>query len=147
MSATMQQALASLLVRRTGEARAEAQRRIDVWQKAIEAVWQAERIAEYKIHLPIEQVRGAAGSDTVEMVNYILAVDLANKAIDKRNAVIATATAALQKESEERQRAETRAKQALHAATSEHDNAIAAAKREWDAESGRIQSEMEKERG
>jgi hypothetical protein len=95
----MQQGLASLLVRRTEEGRAKARRCIEAWQNAIAAVQRAERMAECKINLSIEQTQGVQqAAAEVDMANYVLAMHLANKAAAKRDAVITTAIGVLQEE-------------------------------------------------
>jgi len=146
MSATLQQGLASLLVRRTEEGRAKALHGIEAWQKAIEAVRQAERMAQHKINLPNEQVQGVQqAAAQVRTANYVQAVYLTNKATTARNAIIATASRALEEETKHRHRLETTARQEIYTAINERDNAITAAKTQLDAKSREIQSEMEKE--
>ena len=99
MSATLQQGLASLLLRRTEEGRAKALHAIKAWQKAIEAVRQAERMAEHKINLPNEQVQGIPqAAAQVGTANYVQAVYLENQATTARNAIIATASRSLEEE-------------------------------------------------
>jgi hypothetical protein len=122
MSVIMQQGLASLLIRRTDEARAKAQQRMEAWQAAIAAVQQAEKIAECKINLLAEQIEIAQRAAVkVRTANYILAVHLDKKATTERNAVIAIATEALQAEIKHRQWQETMAKQELQSAISERE--------------------------
>lgn len=146
MSATLQRGLASLLVRRTEEGRAKALHGIKAWQKAIEAVRQAERMAEHKINLPNEQVQGVQqAAAQVRTANYVQAVYLENKATTARNAIIASSSRALEEETKHRHRLETTARQEIYTAINERDNAITAAKTKLDAKSTEIQSEIEKE--
>jgi hypothetical protein len=135
MSATMQQGLASLLVRRTEEGRAKARHGIEAWQKAIEAVRQTERMAEHKINLPNEQVQGVQqAAAQVRTTNYVQAVYLENKATTERNAILTTAIGVLQEEIKRREGEERVAQHTLQIAFSERDSAVAAAKKQSDAE-------------
>ncbi|MGH9960867.1 MAG: hypothetical protein ACREBC_27750, partial [Pyrinomonadaceae bacterium] len=114
MSATLQQELASVLVRRTEEGRTKARRHIEAWQSAITAVQKAAKMAECEINVPTEQIYGAQGAAAqIGSANYIQAVYLENKATTERNALMATATRALQEKIEECQRTEATAKQEI----------------------------------
>jgi hypothetical protein len=142
MSATLQRGLASLLVRRTEDGRANARHAVEAWQKAIGAVRQAEKMAGRKIRLPTEQVQGVQqAAAQVHAAIYVLAVYLANKATLERNSVMATATGALQREIEHCQRVEAMAEQELQTAISKRDRDITAAKQENDADIQKIYKE------
>ena len=106
---------------------------------------QAEKIAEWKINLPTEQIEGAQQSAAqVQTANYVLAVYLDNRAVIERNAIIAAATSALQEGIKHRsQSAETRAQQEFQSAISERDSAITAAQTELEAKSSSIQSDTD----
>jgi hypothetical protein len=74
MSATLQQGLASLLVRKTEEGLAKARGSIEAWQSVIAAVQQAEKIAECKINLPTEKLQCAQrAAAQIQTANYVLA--------------------------------------------------------------------------
>ncbi|MGH8491298.1 MAG: hypothetical protein ACREXS_21165 [Gammaproteobacteria bacterium] len=142
MSATLQQGLAALLVRRTAEGRAKALHGIEAWQKAIEAVREAEKMAEHKINLPSDQVQGVQqAAAQVRTANYVQAVYLEKKATTARNAIITTAVGVFQEESSNQQGKWTLAQHALQTASSERDRAISAAKEERDAKIRRIYEE------
>jgi hypothetical protein len=130
MSATMQQGLASLLVRRTEQGRAKARCSIEAWQNAIAAVRQAERMAEHKINLSNEQVQGVQqAAAQVRTMNYVQAIYLENKATTERNAIITAAIGVLQEEIKRREGEERVAQHALQTAFSKRDSAVAAAKK------------------
>jgi cell division protein ZapA (FtsZ GTPase activity inhibitor) len=130
----MQQGLASLLVRRTEEGRAKARRCIEAWQNAIAAVQRAERMAECKINLSIEQTQGVQqAAAEVDMANYVLAMHLANKAAAKRDAVITTAIGVLQEEIKHCDGELSGAQHGLQTAIRERDGVVTVAKKENDA--------------
>lgn len=142
MSATLQQGLASLLIRKTEEGRAKARHGIETWQKAIEAVRQAERIAEHKINLPNEQVQGVQqAAAQVRTTNYVQAVYLENKATTERNEIITTAIGVLQEEIKRREGEKNVAQRARQTAFSERDIAVAVAENERHAAVQRINAE------
>ncbi|MGH8579574.1 MAG: hypothetical protein ACREVK_05425 [Gammaproteobacteria bacterium] len=139
MSATLQQGLAALLVRRTAEGRAKALHGIEAWQKATEAVRQAEKMAEHKINLPNDQVQGVQqAAAQVRRANYVQAVYLEKKATTARNAIITTAIGVFQEQSSNQEGKWTLAQ---HALQTERDRAISAAKEEKDAKILRIYEE------
>lgn len=126
MSATLQQGLASLLIRKTEAGRAKALRCIQAWQHAMTAVRQAESMAECRINLPNEQIQGVQQAE-VDKGGYVLAIFLANKATAKRNAVIAPAVKVLQEEIKHCDNEQSDATHMIQTAIRERDNAVAKA--------------------
>lgn len=142
MSATLEQGLASLLVHRTEEGRTKAQHAIDAWQKAIEAVREAEKKADHKINLPDDQVLDIQqAAAQVRRVSYVQAVYFEKKATVARNAIITTTIGVLREESSKQEGKMTLAQQALQTASSEYDRTISAAKEEERAKIRRIYDE------
>ena len=142
MSATMQQALVSLLVRKTEEGRAKARQHVEAWQKAIELVWQTGQMAECVINVPPENIEGAQrAAAKIQTVNYVTAVHLTQKATAERNVVIANVTKDLQEEINKRRLTARTAGERLQCAIKECDDVITGAKAKLAAESSRFQSE------
>ena len=129
-----EQGLAALLVRKTEEGRAKARRSIEAWQGAIDAVQKSTKMAECKINLAINQIesprRAAAQVDTA---NYVMAAHLANKATAERNAVIGTATAALQEHISRLELEEYHIQDKIRFAVEERDSAVAELKSKRDS--------------
>lgn len=142
MSATMQQALASLLVRRTEQGRAKARQHVEAWQKAIETVRHAGQMAECVINVPPENIAGAQrAAAKIQAVNYVTAVHLTKKATAERSVVIAIATKDMQEEINKRRWTARTAGERLQCAIRECDDAITGAKAQLAADSNRLQSE------
>lgn len=134
MSAAMQQGLAALLVRKTEEGRAKARRSIEVWQGAIGAVHQAEKMAECKINLATNQIEGPRqAAAQVDAANYVLAAHLANKATAERNAVIRITTATLQEHISRLELEEYHNQDKIRSAVKERDSAVAELKSKRDS--------------
>ncbi|MGH8547047.1 MAG: hypothetical protein ACRERU_00270 [Methylococcales bacterium] len=134
MSASLEQGLASLLVRRTEEGRAKARYAIDAWRKAIEAVREAEKRAHHKINLPDDQVQGIQqAAAQVRRASYVQAVYFEKKATIARNAIITTTIGVLREASSNQEGKIKLAQHALQSASGERDRDISAAKQEYNA--------------
>lgn len=144
MSTTMQQGLASLLIRRTEAGRAKALRCIQAWQHAITAVREAESMADCRINLQNEQIQGVQQAmGEIDTANYVLAVHLANQATIKRDAVIATGVKVIQEEISHCDDEQSDATRTIQTAIRERDNAIAEAKRNHSSTIGNIPSDAD----